>query len=531
MNLVQRLASLVLLASFGTAPGDRAPAPGRVTSGPAAVVRVPGASPVGFTTFGWVSPPASVTSEARVLEMAGAGLTLALPAWNDSGRVADNRSRLAWAAAHGMRCLTWDVRFERFLTLDPDSPAGGALLDSIVADYRALPGFVGYYLGDEPPSEEWPLLGRIAAQLLSRDPAHPAWNNLSGRVAFPSRAAWMDYLRGFLAARQPTILCDDDYDFVLGRDRGLFVENAAGLASLAREVGLPFWSIVQLVPHADYRPLTPGELAWQVSMLLAYGARGIGYFTYWTPAPDTVWNWGPAIITFEGQRTAWYPVVADLNRRVRPAGETLAGLTWLATEHAGWTPLGGTPFSPDGLLASVEGRAALGHFVDAAGTRHLLVANSDSLGWQRVTLGVHGLRRIWRLGDAAGDWQELAPVVAGEGEQVPLDLEPGGFALLRFGGDFRPVGAGPGPRLGVTPLPARGEARLAVSNLGSDGRVEILDAGGRRVRSWRPGAAAAILAWRGERDAGGWAPPGVYFVRAENGRGVASTRLEWLGGR
>lgn len=530
MNLTQRLATLALLALSGLAAEGSKAAPGRAAPVPAAVAGTAGAAGDRFVTFGWVSPPASLTTDARIAEMAEAGLTLAVPAWNDSGRREDNLARLDFAAAHGLRCIIWDARFDRFETLDPGSAAGGALLDSIVADYRDRPAFFGYYLGDEPPRDIWPLLESIAGPLRQRDPAHPAWNNLLGRGSFVSREDWESYTRDFVAALHPGVLCNDHYDFRLDGDGGRFVENVAGLAAMAREAGFPFWAIVQLVQHGSYRALTPGELAWQTSMLLAYGARGIGYFTYWTPAPDPAWDWQPAVISYEGQRTAWYPVVAGLNDRLRPAGETLAGLTWLATVHAGWTPLGGVPFVTEAVLDSFEGRAALGYFTDGHGVRHVLVANSDSLGAQQATMTLRGSRRVWRLGGETGEWQPVGTLPVPGGERVALDLEPGGFVLLRISGPLGPS-AGRGPGLGVYPRPAHREVSLSISGLGPAGCVEILDAGGRRVRSWRPGADEATLSWRGERDRGGFAPPGLYFVRAEDAAGVSVSRLAWLGNR
>ena len=52
-----------------------------------------------------------------------------------------------------------------------------------------------------------------------------------------------------------------------------------------------------------------------------------------------------------GERTPHYDQVRTLNLRVKPLGETLAGLAWLTTEHAGGTPIGGTTFSADSLVA------------------------------------------------------------------------------------------------------------------------------------------------------------------------------------
>ena len=150
-----------------TPPGPRATSPPDTT---------------GFVIFGWVSPPANVTTEDRIAEMAAIGLNLTLPAWLDEGCVDDNLARLDWAAAHGMRCLIWDSRFNAALQW---LPTFEDTLDAIAAEYRDHPGFWGYYLGDEPKRPLWPLLGRIRESLRVRDPVHPAWNNLTGRAAYP----------------------------------------------------------------------------------------------------------------------------------------------------------------------------------------------------------------------------------------------------------------------------------------------------------------------------------------------------------
>src|SRR5206468_7533231 len=144
-------------------------------------------------------------------EIGAAGLNLMLPAFEDSGRAADNRARLALARAEGLRCIVWDRRFDR---LDPATPRGAALLDSIVADYRDDPAFFGYYLGDEPPIASFPRLAAVYAALRARDPVHTAWNNLSGRPGFATRDQQAEQHRQFLELTGARILSNDCYDFV-----------------------------------------------------------------------------------------------------------------------------------------------------------------------------------------------------------------------------------------------------------------------------------------------------------------------------
>ncbi len=479
-----------------------------------------------FALFGWVSPPVDSTSVARMTELGGIALNLALPAWDDSGRLADNRQRMAFAATRGVRCLAWD---RRLVGVDFSRPSDGATLDSVVADYRYDPGFLGYYFTDEPAPAEFPLLARFYAELAARDPDHPCFDNLLGRAAFASRAEWETYTRAFLDQVRPSVLCNDQYDFLLGGDRGQFVENVAGLRALASEYGVPFWAIVQLIQHGGYRALTPGELRWQVSMLLAYGARGVGYFTYWTPAPNPNFNWQPAVIGWDGVRSPWYGVLQGFNPYVRAAGETLARLTWLSTRHAGSVPQGGAAFAFDGWIVGVEGRAALGSFRSGNESRFVLVANADSSSSQSITLSLVPRLRVWKLGPAPDSWSELPTEYGGPLQRLMLDLEAGDFVLLRL--DRGPLGPTVGSEIGVTPNPARGEVRFWLDWFAPGARLEILDAAGRRVWSHVLGDREATLAWRGERDRGGLAPPGLYTVRVTDARGTALTRVSWLGRR
>ncbi|HET7225378.1 MAG TPA: hypothetical protein VFK69_06640 [Candidatus Eisenbacteria bacterium] len=483
------------------------------------------AAPPAFTLFGWVSPPPAYTTDAHVAEMAAAGLTLMLPAQDDSGRVEDNRVRLDLAAAHGLKCIVWDNRFERVASLGDTTAAGGALLDSIVADYRDHPAMFGYYLGDEPTRDLWPLLGRLFAELHARDPVHPAWNNLLGRIVYPDTASFHAELHDYVAAVHPAVLSDDHYDFAVDGDVHEFFENLSGLAAEARGDGLPFWVTVLLVQHTGFRQPTPAMLSWQAAMAVAYGARGVGYFTWWTPQPVSFYTFAPAVIDTDGRQTAWYPFLEWFDPALRAAGETLAPLAWRATLHAGGTPPGAQPFVPDADLAGVQGRAAIGEFADASGRRTVMVVNADSLAPQRVTLAFAPVFDLERLGGAQGSWGPIA--VPGDGT-VPLDLPAGGFAVLRFRGlsAVSPTGMA---RLTAIPSPARGRVSLAVSGALEAGQLEVLDAAGRKVWSTRTRAGDVTLAWEGQRDGAGFAAPGGYFARLTTRQGVATTRFVWLG--
>ncbi len=523
IRLTMMLAAAAVLL---TTTGDRL-APGH---GPDGVHAVRSGAPAGlpvFALFGWVSPPADFADSARYAEMAAAGLNLALPAFDDSGGLAPPGAQLDLAEANGLRVILWDPRFEKLADpgYDPDS-----LLDRIVADYRDHPGLAGYYLGDEPQPSLLPLLARVHAGLRARDPAHPGWNNLFGRQAYGSADALEAALRAYADSVAPAVLSDDHYDFTESGDRGHFIENVTRLAAVARAHGIPFWCVVQLTQHAIFRALTPGELRWQVSHLLAYGARGVGYFTYWTPAADPYWNWQPAVIDTDGTRTSWFDVLAAFNPYVRAAGERLAALAWITTQHAGSVPAGGQAFAPDDWVSAVEGRAAIGEFADAQGGRRVVVANSDSASAQQIALTFPGADSVAWLLPPGTSWSAAPAGVVPGGLRVTMTIEAGSFRLLRiFGADGGSGASGTRPGLDLSPNPARGACRMAVAAAVGGATLEIIDAGGRRIwaRALAPGR--SVVEWHGETDGGGRAPGGLYFARIRDERGTAVRRLAWLG--
>ncbi|MCC6649840.1 MAG: hypothetical protein IT348_01680 [Candidatus Eisenbacteria bacterium] len=481
-----------------------------------------------FALFGWAGPPRELTTAARYAEYARAGLNVALLALNDPGTFAGNVTRLEVTRPLGLRNFLLDDDLDSVFIARPETYA---LADSIVSRYRDDPAFLGYYLGDEPPADYFPRLGEWFEMLRRRDPAHPAWNSLGPRGAFPSQAAFESYLRKYVEATHPAVLCNNQYDFQIPVDQHFLTENIAAMGEVAREEGIPFWGVVQLVEHFIFREVTEGMLRWEVAQWLAGGATGIGYFTYWTPPPNAEYDWQPAMIAWEtGERTAYYAMVSALNARLAPLGNTLAGLHWTATQHAGSVPRGGTAFSPDHVLLAVGGRATIGRFTDSLGTPHVFVGNSDSVTTRAITLTVQSGRRVHRLRDDGG-WDKLT--ISPDGHLL-LVLQPGDFRLLRVLPGTATAGAEAEQASARVPLtsspnPARGAIRFEVQGAPPGARLELFDLGGRRVWTSRVLAASRSVEWRGAGASGAPAPAGIYFARLSGSAGATPLRLVWLG--
>ncbi len=530
------LPALLLPALLAAALAATAPRP--VAGGP--VAPAPPAAPREVTTtsalprfalFGWLSPPLALTTTARYTELAGAGLNLTMLALDDSGAVADNFTRLNVSRPLGVKNMLLDAQLD---SVTADNPKAALYADSVAARYRDDPAFAGYYLGDEPSVSTFPQLGVWFAAMRARDPSHPCWNNLQGRNTFWGRADFEAYVRQYVAATHPAVLCDDEYDFSSVSDASRYTENIVVLSTIAREQGIPFWGIVQMVQHWIFLPVTDGMLRWEVGQWLAFGARGIGYFTYWTPAPDPYYDWQPAIIEWgTGNRTEYYDIVRIINARLAPIGNTLAGATWRATQFAGSVPPEGSAFHPNTLIAAVSGRAILGFFADSTNAPLVFVVNSDSASRQNVTLTLAGGRSAWQL---SGDGKAWNALVVSPGGQVTLSLMSGDWRLLRFSGAADPLTADvpdahvpAGSHLRVGPNPALGAVRFALADLATPARLEVLDLAGRRVWTRVLAAGERGATWLGERDGGGRVSAGIYFARLQLAHGTETRRITWLG--
>ena len=449
-------------------------------------------------------------------------MNVLLPAWRDSGLAADTRERLRLAHARGAACIAWDRRFRQ---VDPTDPSTFAALDSVVALFKDDPGFLAYYLGDEPDSSRLPLLAGFFARLAERDPAHPGWNNLSGRSAYATQADYLASLRRYVATVHPAILCVDHYDLLADHDLGFQVANAQGLAQVARESGLPFWGIVLGTGHLPFREPGEGEMRWQIGTLLAYGARGIGWFSWWTPDFDPRYEWRPALVDTAGHPTARLALARRVLGDTRAVGNELAGAAWRRTQFAGTAPAGGDAFARDERVVAVEGRLCLATFEDSLGRDVRLVANSDSMNPQAVALRIARARvlRVEKFDAGTALWTDAPALDSTATPALRLALAPGEFTLVRL--TPAASGSGAGPTLDAWPNPARGAVTFTARGCPPGTRLVVRDARGSLVRTLQVPAGNAALAWDGRRDDGRRAAPGFYFARLGDGTTAVTRRF------
>ncbi|HEY2956106.1 MAG TPA: hypothetical protein VGK89_12750 [Candidatus Eisenbacteria bacterium] len=215
---------------------------------------------------------------------------------------------------------------------------------------------------------------------------------------------------------------------------------------------IPFWSVIQAAPRREdmrspYRPTpTFQQIRWQAYVSIAYGAKGI---LYWTlrprDGPPSEPGYGASFLTRDGSENgALHDSLAALNAELRGLGPTLMQVDPVAVFHAAGNrfvvPRGDdTPSRPGSALtpvsdlegASSEGLAGYFKARDGEGD-YVLIANKDTLLAQSFRVTLRGVARtVHRVGKLDG---RLIPVASNSGSFATGTIAPGGGELFKLAG-------------------------------------------------------------------------------------------------
>jgi hypothetical protein len=328
-----------------------------------------------FVTGYWCGPPEKFTTLERYKEIRDANFTVAFPPASGSS-LELNRKVLDFCQQLGMKALVLDGRVPLAIG---GSEAARQNLDAVVNDYASHPALLGYHIADEPGPGAFPGLAEVQAYLKLRDPKHPGYVNLLPNHVPPAALGGDDYERyvaDYIKSVKPAWLSYDHYAMTESRDRPEFFPNLAIARSASQAAGIPFWNIVLVTQHADYRHLTEPELRYQAMQTIAFGGRGVVWFTYWSPAGfDPNYSWSHAMINPDGSRDPHYAMVKAINADVLAIGRELKHATSTAVVQTGE---GGTIRDGECPLAIAAGRLTVGVFSEAhTGRRFAVLANRD----------------------------------------------------------------------------------------------------------------------------------------------------------
>lgn len=292
------------------------------------------------------------------------------------------------------------------------------------------PSFAGLDVYDEPHADKFETLARIVEIMREEHPDFLPYINL-----FPSTDR--NYVRQFVDVVQPALISFDRYPLLAdGSDDPNYFLNWAIVREEGLRANLPTWIFIQTLAYANHREPTAAELLWQINVSLAYGCKGIQYFTYWTPDPARGEAFESALITVDGRRTERYDAAKEINTGwLAPVGRELKPLVSESVVHANEDPLpaGASGFTSDEYVRHVSGDAVLlGQFrtTDAQDTtRWLLVANRahSKPATARLTMNRANVKEVLRFDPASRRYEPLRNSAV-----VEVKLAPGAATLYQL---------------------------------------------------------------------------------------------------
>lgn len=329
--------------------------------------------------------------------------------------------------AAGLKAIVSDARVSGYNWSQVPMAQARSNVARLVAKVGRHPAVYGYYLIDEPNAAQFPGLARVAELIRELSPGKWPYINLFPDYASAGQlgtATYTEYLERFISTCHPAIISYDNYSLMDdGSVRESYWSNLEAVRAACQRHGLEFWNIVLAAAHFSYRELNGADFRFQVYTTLAYGGRGISYFTYFTPSTGN-YRMGP-IDQFGNKTPTWY-FMQHINLQVQKLAPTLLRLKSDAVYHFGPLPAGTSGPPAHSLLTGAGGAGVLaGEFTHADGSRYLMVVNKDLAKSRICSLQFRAApRQVSHVSPYSG---ALAPF---RGEDVWL--APGGGVLLKI---------------------------------------------------------------------------------------------------
>ncbi len=389
-----------------------------------------------FSIIGYSGPPLEEVTLERYQEIAESGIEYLVPG-NGTVDRESNLKAMELGEQVGIKIIPVDIRLLPFV-IDKVVVLDSSAIEEIVNDYKDHPALAAYVVRDEPHGDLFPDLRKICDVYRGLDPEHEPLINVLPSYGSPTMLGFEDYrsyVVSYIETVEPKLF---SYDFYALREGITWYDWWYSDLSIVREetrkAGIPFVVFIQSEGIENgLRVPNRAEVLWQINTALAYGARGVGWFCYWTPEPDQGFSNEEedkpflvephynAMIDKEGIRTELYDYVKEANFYLKKAGKGLLGWenTEVARYAAGVLLEGSSPMvTPEGEKVNL----VIGTYrKDDAG--RIVISNASCEEPATISLKVSD---SWKINDI------FASIDAhpAEGSLSEWTLKPGGSTIL-----------------------------------------------------------------------------------------------------
>ena len=262
----------------------------------------------------WWDVPSSFASKERYEEVKEAGFTMVLHTGEIDRSFEANKQIASWCKELGMKYIGYglgEIAAERIQNTKE--------LRELYPDT-----YVGDYGWDEPVGPAAEYITNQIAEYQEAMPGCQLYVNL-----YPSYARadtqlqsenYGKYLDGYLSRGSCKSISVDTYPLKKnGAIRRDYFYNLDIVRAKTLEKKIPFWVITQSAASND-KNVTEPMIRWTVWVDLAFGSKGIAYFTYWQPVGYDSYKY---MIARDGTRNPTYDWIKRMNSDVMTIGKTL----------------------------------------------------------------------------------------------------------------------------------------------------------------------------------------------------------------
>ncbi|MGC4233634.1 MAG: hypothetical protein QM594_11705 [Niabella sp.] len=351
----------------------------------------------------WYSIPASESNLQRYHELKEAGITITFSFFPS---FADAQKSLELARQVGVRVIV-------------SCPELKAEPESTVKKLMNHPALAGYFLRDEPSKSEFAELAKWVRRIQAVDNSHFCYINMlpiyaeGWQFETPKEqdtlvTTYQDYLTSFIKQIPVEFLTYDAYCVIGDTLRYNYYENLEIVAEEAKKAQKDFWAFALTTGSSipvNFPPPTLAELRFQIYSILAYGAQGVQYFTYWTPSPGEAdpWDFHEGPIGLDGKRTVTYDRLKQMNEEVKNLSGVFYGGKVLSARHVGESIPKGTrrlQKLPHGIkVLETHGAGALVSIIENESHLFAVIVNRSFKKPMPLTIyGDEGLMRVQKDG-------------------------------------------------------------------------------------------------------------------------------------
>ncbi len=295
----------------------------------------------------------------------------------DAGSYDENLAALQFADSVGLSLFITEEYIGRFRN-GQDSTFWE--IDSLTQLYKNHNSFAGYFLQDKPGLGMFPELARLTNHFASNHTGLDYFVQAFPNYASPARldtSNYRAYLTQYLQVLKPKFLAVEHLALVKDSIRPEFFDNLQILSELSTEHQTPFWSYVLVVPFGPHPNVTHAHVRVQLFCSLAFGARGVQYFSYRPPARSSARH-GDALLDDEGDVTQAFIYCRDINHELHALAPILLDLRPTGVYFSETNRFGVPQLVPGLPITKIDSPVILsGFFTGPNDRKFVMVVNTD----------------------------------------------------------------------------------------------------------------------------------------------------------